>query len=135
MRVSDAFPSKHLKADDLRGATIRVTIEKYALEEIGQEKSRKVVLYFRNKEKGLVLNKTNATNIETMHGPNIDEWVGCEIELFPSMTDYQGKSVDCVRCKPVRPQRPQQTAENIVRQHQASERTPPPAPLDDDVPF
>jgi hypothetical protein len=132
MRVSDAFPSKHIKAADLRGATVRVTIERYAIEEIGQEKSRKIVLYFRGKEKGLVLNKTNATNIELMHGPDIDDWAGCDVELFTAMVDFQGRSVEAVRVKPVRPQKPMQSFAATV----PTERTPPPAaPLDDDVPF
>jgi hypothetical protein len=127
MRVSDAFPSKHLKAADLNGRTVRVTIDRYAIEEIGQEKSRKIVLYFRDKEKGLVLNKTNATNIELMHGPSIDDWAGCDVELFTAMVDFQGRSVEAVRVKPVRPQRVSPAV---------TERTPPPAaPLDDDVPF
>jgi hypothetical protein len=130
MRVSDAFPSKHIKAADLNGRTVRVTIERYAIEEIGQEKSRKIVLYFRGKEKGLVLNKTNATNIELMHGPDIDDWAGCDVELFTAMVDFQGRSVEAVRVKPVRPLKAAP-----VSDFKSTERTPPAAPLDDDVPF
>lgn len=130
MRVSEVFPSKYIKAADLNGRTVRVTIERYAIEDIGQgaQQERKLVLFFRGKEKGLVLNKTNATNIELMHGPDIEDWAGCDVNLFTAMVDFQGRSVEAVRVKPVR-------AAQRVQQGATTERNPPAAPLDDDAPF
>jgi hypothetical protein len=131
MRVSDVFPSKYIKASDLNGRTVRVTIDRFEIETIGQgqQQDRKPVLYFKGKEKGLVLNKTNATNIEMMHGPDIEDWVGCDVELFPSMVDFQGRSVEAVRCRPVRPQK--QNAQQTQQTAGAAQG----AGLSDDIPF
>lgn len=133
MRVDEAFPSKYISAADIAGKTVRVTISGYEIESIGQgvQAQTKPVLYFRGKQKGLVLNKTNAQAVQMMHGPELDDWVGCEIELFDVMDSFQGKPTPAVRVRPVRPQRvePQRV------QQGATERTLPPAPLDDDVPF
>lgn len=126
MRVSDVFPSNYLKAADLNGRTVRVTMDRVEVEQIGTD--RKPVLYFQGKEKGVVLNKTNASNIALMFGENMDDWRGSEVELFPAMVDFQGRSVEAIRIRPVRPTRPA--------------APPPQAPagngaraLDDDIPF
>jgi hypothetical protein len=103
MRVSDVFPSNYLKAGDLQGRTLRVTMDRVEVEQIGQD--RKPVLYFVGKQKGVVLNKTNAGNIAMMFGEDMDEWGGSDVELFPTMVDYQGRSVEAIRIRPVRPQK------------------------------
>ena len=53
--VSDAFPSKYLKAGEFSNRTIKVTIDKVIFEEIGQNKDKKPVMYFQKVQKGLVL--------------------------------------------------------------------------------
>jgi hypothetical protein len=128
--INDVFPSKHLKAADLKGRTARVTIDRYEFEMIGQgaQAQRKPVLYFRDKDKGLVLNKTNATNIALMHGSELDDWPGCDVELFTAMVDFQGKSTEAIRCKPVRSRAP-------ATQARTTERDPPLADDGDSVPF
>ena len=98
-KVSEAYPSNWLKAIDLKGRTIKATIQKVAFEEIGQDKNRKPVVYFDGAEKGLVLNKTNATEIATAHGDEMDEWAGKEIELFSQMVPYQGQNVPAIRVR------------------------------------
>jgi hypothetical protein len=123
MRVSDVFPSNYLKASDLQGRTLRVTMDRVEVEQIGQD--RKPILYFVGKQKGVVLNKTNAGNIAIMFGEDMDEWGGSDVELFPTMVDYQGRSVEAIRIRPVRPQK------------QAAAPAPAKvgAELNDDVPF
>jgi hypothetical protein len=123
-RVSDVFPSNYLKAGDLQGRTLRVTMDRVEVEQIGQD--RKPVLYFRNKQKGVVLNKTNATNIALMFGEDMDDWGGSDVELFPTMVDYQGRSVEAIRIRPVRPQK--QAAPAAAPARAADD-------LNDDVPF
>ena len=49
MKRTDAFPSKYLKAADLNGQDLDVTIGSLEQEEIGKEKTEKNVLYFRGK--------------------------------------------------------------------------------------
>ena len=100
-KVSEAFPGKYLKAADLNNRTVKATILKIAFEEIGQNNDRKPVVYFDGAEKGLVLNKTNATEIATAHGDEMDEWVGKEIELFSQMVPYQGQNVAAIRVRNV----------------------------------
>lgn len=104
MLMNEAYPSKYLKADDLQGRTVQVKISKVLYEEIGHD--RKVAMYFQGKERGIILNKTNANTIAAIYGPDTDNWVGGELELFPTMTDFQGKSVPAIRVR-VPPRRPQ----------------------------
>jgi hypothetical protein len=100
MNVMEAFPSKFLKADDLQGKEITVQIDHVAMEEVGKDKEIRPALYFRGKEKGIVLNKTNATNIAAAYGPDTDDWTGQPVTLFTTWVDFQGKSVPAIRVRP-----------------------------------
>lgn len=95
MKVSEAFPSNYLKADDLQGRNVTVEIESCAMEEVGDD--RRLVLRFKNKGKSLVANKTNALAISDAYGEEIDNWPGNRITLFPTRTMYGGKNVPCIR--------------------------------------
>ena len=99
MNVDSAFPSKYLKASDLGGRRSLVTIREYTMEAVGSEnEDDKPVLYFEGKNKGLVLNKTNAISIsDILSQPEMDAWCGRKIVLYPTKTDYQGKRVPCIR--------------------------------------
>jgi hypothetical protein len=74
MKISQLFPSKYVKAVDLNGKTVTLTIAKLAIEELGHgpEKERKPVLYFERATKGLVLNRTNAMTILFRHAVFIE---------------------------------------------------------------
>lgn len=96
MRVSEAFPSKFLKAEDLRGRKVEVKIKNVEMEKIGDD--YKPVLYFSGKDKSLTLNKVNSLTIAKIIGTDeMDEWIGKKIVLKPDITTYQGKPVDCIR--------------------------------------
>lgn len=97
MKISDEFPSKYLKSSDLKGQEIRVTMGRVEREEIGSDK--KLVLYFKGKEKGMVLNKTNANTIGDFYGDDSDDWYEQPLILFAIRTEYQGKPVDGLRCR------------------------------------
>jgi len=98
--INDAFPSKYLKASDLQGAEPVVTMSRVEFEPVGQKKEMKAVLYFHHKEKGLVLNKTNANKITELTGSAItEEWDGHKIRLFATETQFAGDTVDCIRVK------------------------------------
>ena len=99
--VSDAFPSNFLKAADLNNRTIKLKMDKVNFEEIGQEKDKKPVLYFADVKKGLVLNKTNATTIGSVHGQELEGWTGKEVELFSMMVPFQGQNVAAIRVRAV----------------------------------
>ena len=66
MRISAAFPSKYLKAADLQGKQVTVVMSHVTMETIGDDE--RPVLYFKGKDKGLVLNKTNANTIADAFG-------------------------------------------------------------------
>lgn len=97
MRISEAYPTKYISAPDLQGQTVRVVIDRVEMDKVGED--TKPVVYFQGKEKGLVLNKTNANAIAGGYGDETNDWSGGELELFPIMTDFQGKPVEAVRCR------------------------------------
>ena len=66
MKVSETYQSRFLKAADLSGRTMRATIERYEVEDLGGEGKAgdtKPVLYFKDRKKGLAMNKTNALTL------------------------------------------------------------------------
>jgi hypothetical protein len=96
MKISQAFPSNYLKVADLQGRRLAVEIKEVSFEEVGEDK--KLVCYFKDKNKGLVLNKTNASTIEEITGSDdTDNWPGTMIVLKPAKVDFQGKRVDAIR--------------------------------------
>jgi hypothetical protein len=97
MNINDAFPSKYLKATDLRGQAVKVQITHVTQEIVGGES--KPVMYFAGKEKGCVLNKINSGVIASRFGDETDEWGGAELELYPDKTGYEGRIVDCIRVR------------------------------------
>lgn len=131
MKLGDIFPSKYLKASDLDGRTIVVTIERVELEDLGD--SRKPVAYFVGKDRGVVLNRTNCNNIAAVYGDNTDDWIGAEIALFPALVDYAGKSVEAIRVK-ARP-RPAHPAPRKRLKNDEEAALQADRQLDDDMPF
>ena len=101
MNVNDMFPSRYLKADDLRGQEVAVVIGRCQEEDIGQgaQQGHEHVLYFHGKKKGLVLNQVNGRTIAGQHGVDSEDWIGKQIVLFPTQTPFQGKQVPCIRVK------------------------------------
>ena len=99
MRTGAAFPSNYIKASDLQGKRIVVTIDHVAMESVGREKKdQKPVLYFEGKDKGLVLNVTNAKKITALLGTDeMDEWAGGQIMLFSMMVEFGGEEVEGIR--------------------------------------
>jgi len=93
--LEEFFPSKHLKADDLKDKEVHVTIDRIEREKLGDD--MKPVLYFQGKQKGLVLNKGNAQSIADAFGRDSRNWVGQEVVLLSIWTEYQGKPVKGLR--------------------------------------
>ena len=100
MDYTDIYRSSYMKADDLNGRTAKHTIVGCTAEVVGEDK--KLVLAFSNNDMPLVLNKTNATTLAELYGPETSEWEGKAIKLVPSTTSYQGKMVKCIRISPER---------------------------------
>lgn len=122
MRITEAFPSNYLRAGDLQDRNVTVVIDRVDMEEIGGSGDHKPVIYFQGKEKGMVLNKTNAANIAVAYGDDTDNWSGGEIVLFPAMVDFQGRSVAAIRVR-VPPRKPGNGAGRAAPGH--TEASPP----------
>ena len=96
MRVSDAFPSRFLKASDLpAGKSPVLTIAKVSRETF--DDGARLVLGFAETSKLLALNKTNATAIARQHGDETDAWPGRKVRLVVLPVDYRGSQVDAIR--------------------------------------
>src|SRR5271166_3969643 len=95
------YPSPNVKAADLDGRDVKVTISAVNIEEVGRERERKPVLYFEHTLKPLICNKTNARTIAKIHGSaNARDWVGKEITLYEATTtDPRGDVVACIRVR------------------------------------
>jgi len=136
MDINNSFPSNYLKAADLQNRTIKATIRTVIEEKMGSD--IRPVLYFQGKDKGMVLNKTNAMTIAQMFGPETDAWAGGVVEIFPAFVDYQGKQVQGLRIRvpmqaPAAAPRPAALAP--ARQPVPAEADNYDNGLDDDIPF
>lgn len=94
--IRNAFPSKYLKAADLGKSRPIVTIQNVLMEKVGDDTLPMLTMV--GKDKGLLLNRTNANMIEEIAGTfETDAWRGIKIQLYATKTDYAGKRVDCIR--------------------------------------
>jgi hypothetical protein len=91
--------SRFLRADDL--SQDRVLCIKSATEElIGQgTRQKKLVAWFTNDPKGLVLNRINNRTIRGAYGDDVAGWTGKLIVLFRTKTDLNGEQVDALRVR------------------------------------
>lgn len=122
MKMSQVFPSKYVKAVDLGGKTVTLTMKAVKVEEMGHgsEKERKPVLYFEKATKGLVLNRTNAMIIAGMYGDESDEWGGKRISIYPTTVRAFGGTHETIRVKeeiPAQP-KPQVATADIEEPHE-----------------
>lgn len=104
LKISDCFPSPYLKASDLQpNKDIEVEIESVTLEEMEQGGESRPVVRFAKKKKRFVLNRTNSQTLAEAFGDETMEWVGRKILLFVSSTTFNGRPVQCIRCRPSQP--------------------------------
>jgi hypothetical protein len=88
---------------DLGGRDVTVTIDHVKQGELtgtGGKKSKKPVVYFEGKDRGLAICKTNGNTIASLYGADVREWKGKRITLYPTKTMFGGKEVDCIRIRP-----------------------------------
>ena len=100
MDINSVFFSKYLKAADLQGRRVPITIDSVQIEDIvgdGNKINFKPVVCFTGKSSELVLNKTTAAIIAAAFGPETNHWAGRTIELYPTDVLFQGRSVQAIR--------------------------------------
>ncbi len=95
--IGEYFPSKFLKADDVKADTA-VTISELKEEKVGED--TKPVIYFEEVDKGLVLNKTNSLKIAKLVGSDKPiDWPGKKIVLCTALVTYKSEEVPAIRVK------------------------------------
>lgn len=98
--INDFYPSNYLRAADLRGKEVDVTIDRVTAEEFEDEgqKRKKPVVHFRNNGiKPLVTNKTNALLLATACGSeDCDTWSGKQVRLYAELVSFKGKVSEAV---------------------------------------
>jgi len=103
VNVNEVFPSKYLTAEDLQSRDHRLTISDVASETFdgqpGKPASTKLVVFFKGKKKGFVMNKTNSRTLADAYGPETDDWRGQDVIVFPTFVDFQGRQVAAIRCR------------------------------------
>ena len=90
--------SRYFKAADLTSEK-KLKIKSASEELIGVDKEKKLVIWFTNDERGLVLNKTTNRVLRGAFGDICDDWTGKVIVLFPTTDDFRGKMVPVIRAR------------------------------------
>ena len=90
--ASDYDKSKYLKAVDLeREKKFRIKTVTAEVLGDGKDKETKLVVWFTNDERGLVLNKTNNRTLRGAFGDDTAGWANKIVVVFPTMADLRGK--------------------------------------------
>ena len=95
---------EYLYAFDLQGKDVTLTIERVAGGDLtgpGGKKSKKPLCYFKESKSGkpLALNSTNCRAISSMYGNDTDGWIGKRVTLYPTVTQFGGEEVECIRIR------------------------------------
>jgi hypothetical protein len=92
--------SRFFKAADLT-AEKRLRIKNVTEEMVGggKDKEQKLVCWFVNDERGLVLNRINNRTIRGAYGDAVDGWAGRVIAVFPTMAEFRGKMGPALRVR------------------------------------
>lgn len=82
----ELYPGRFLKAGELLGKKVTVTIADIDLEELvgDSDPQVKCIISFKETEKKHVACKTNGLCIKAMFGKTLSDWVGKRITLFES---------------------------------------------------
>lgn len=102
LTVSELFPSRYIKAADLKDHEVEVKMDFVEMQVF--DDGDKPGLFFEGREKALILNLTNTKRIASAYGDDTAEWHSQPIILYPDVTEFQGRTVPCIRVRiPVPP--------------------------------
>lgn len=93
---------EYLTGVDMAGKAVVATVKSSEKKLVGED--NKIVLAFHELEKSLPLNVTNCKVMEEIAGTDdFTKWIGAEVEIFGTKTDFGRKTVDAVRIrKPIK---------------------------------
>jgi hypothetical protein len=133
---SEAFPTKSLKAADLKGQPCTLRVERAALENLrfnGKEQN-KLVLYFAGTGKSLIVNATNFDSLVELTGESdSDNWAGHVVEVYPTTTEVRGETYDCIRIRA--PAQSDMLAAAKSPNLPPAPKSAPRSAMDDEIPF
>ncbi|HZR03866.1 MAG TPA: hypothetical protein VFA81_11900 [Burkholderiales bacterium] len=133
MKIGELTPSKYLKKDDFPAPAL-LTIKEVKKENVAlpnQPKKERGVVYFEERDKGMVFNTTNLKRTEKALGSDdTDKWIGKKIVVFyDENVEFGGEMVGGLR---VRAQKataaPAKDAEPVAGGGRFDD-------MDDDLPF
>ena len=73
---------------------------------MSKDKELKLVTWFTDDKRGLVLNRVNNRVIRTAFGDAVDGWTGKIIVIYPTTAEFRGEVKPCLRVKLPPPQSP-----------------------------
>jgi predicted YcjX-like family ATPase len=87
----ELYPGRFIKAGDLRGRSVNLTITSVVVDELEGTKGKqaKGIVAFKESKKALVLNRTNGECIKAMFGRKIADWVGKRVTLYPAKIESE----------------------------------------------
>ena len=98
--ASDYDKSKYLCAEDLKFEK-KFRIKAVTVEAVGtgSEKEEKLIVWFTNDKRGLVLNKTTNRVLRGAFGDDVSGWKAKVIIIFPTPVPFRGKMVPGLRVR------------------------------------
>lgn len=103
LSFDDLYPSRFLRASDLKGQDVTKTIARVQIEELGEgaQSKAKCVISFKDAKKQWVVPRTCGEALKLMFGAkDVDKtWVGKRVTLFAKTVDSFGGEVEAVRVK------------------------------------
>jgi len=89
------YPGRFMKAGELLGKQVTLTIKSVDLDELEGDKGKKVkgIVSFNETPKQLALNRTNGTCLREMFGRAVQEWIGKKVTIHPG--EWNGEP--CIR--------------------------------------
>jgi hypothetical protein len=103
MNVLNVFDNRFMKAEDLKGKPMVVTITDVDTARFGSDTLPVIIV--KEVKKGIVLNFGSARRIAALYGEESDGWKGKFVTIFPtSVIDRDGETVPCIRVRSQAPQ-------------------------------
>ena len=98
-KVSEMIVSKFLRKEDFDEDMV-ATVRGVKLEDVGNQGEQRWVLYFREMQKGMVLNVTTIRVLEGAYGDDSDGWVGKRVMIYvdPNVS-FQGRVIGGLRLR------------------------------------
>ena len=101
--ISKEYPGRFLRGSDVAGHTMNLKIKNVKREKVYKQKERKdvpmLVVYFDDKDKGVLLGKERAMDLKGLFGDDTDTWLEKEVTMYTENKDIFGKNVDVIRFK------------------------------------